>query len=86
MRKFLYSIYDSVLQEHAAPFMANNDQHALRLFERAVADAEKSGFGSDFHLIKLCSFNISTGVIEGSYEGEVNLVPKDPRKDLPFEE
>lgn len=86
MWKFLYTIYDSVLQEHAAPFMANNDQHALRMFERATADADKSGFGSDFHLIRLCKFHTGNGHIEGVYQQEVKLVPKDPEKDLFSEE
>lgn len=82
MWKILYTIYDSVLQEYAAPFMANNDQHALRMFDKVVADAAKSGFGSDFHLIRLCKFNISTGDMEGFFKKEVTLVPKDPQLDL----
>lgn len=85
MRKSLYSIYDTVAKEFAAPFMANNDDHALRLFSNAIGQAVKSGFSDDFELFKICYFNVSTGMIEGACLTKVVVTaPSDPQKDLDF--
>lgn len=87
MRKGLYSIYDSVAKEFAAPFIANNDDHALRLFNNALGQAVKSGFSDDFELYKVAVFNVTTGMIEGAYLIKVVVsAPADPQKDLEFED
>lgn len=85
MRKNLYSIYDTVAKEFAAPFMANNDDHAIRLFQNAIGQAVKSGFSDDFELYKICGFNVTTGFIEGACLTKVVVTaPADPQKDLEF--
>lgn len=87
MRKGLYSIYDSVAKEFAAPFMANNDDHALRLFNNALGQAVKSGFSDDFELYKIAMFNVNSGMIEGACLTKVVVTaPADPQKDLDFED
>lgn len=87
MRKVLYSIYDTVAKEFAAPFMANNDDHANRLFQNAIGQAVKSGFADDFELYRICYFNAVTGMVEGAcLEKVVITAPSDPQKDLDFDE
>ena len=87
MWKKLYTIYDTVLEEHSAPFMANNDNHARMIFDKACSDAERSGYKSEYKLVYLTDFNISSGDIgsNGLFHKYVPEIPKDPQKDL-FEE
>lgn len=58
---YLYSVYDKVQGEYAAPVVAVNDNVAKRWFKKVVAS---SGFDPmDFQLYKLGTFDTKLGII-----------------------
>lgn len=87
MWKYLYCSYDSVMKEFGIPFLANNDDHAMKIHDYSVSKAKQAGYESEFELYRLCKFNTVSGLIEGVGRFKVDAEPdKDPQKDLKFEE
>ena len=87
MIKFLYTIFDTVLKEHSQPFMSNNDNHALILFDKAVAATRNAGLDIEFELYRIGSFDTASGhIAQAGMHELVSCVPKDPEKDLFNEE
>lgn len=82
MWKVLYTIYDTIMREYSAPFMASNDEHAKSIFDMSIANAEKAGYRSEFELVRLIKFHTGTGEMEGYTRNIVPLIPKDPQQDL----
>jgi len=59
---YLYSIFDKILGEYAAPVMAQNDKVAKRWFKNVVGRSEYDA--TDFQLFCVGKFDIKTGDIE----------------------
>lgn len=62
--KNLYSIRDLVAEEFAPPFVANNDNTAIRASIQSLTDNKiMMSHISDYSLFNLCSFDENTGEI-----------------------
>lgn len=62
IKKFLYSIKDTVRGVYLAPFVSDNDESAKRDFDYNV---EKSPFKRDLQLYKVADFIEDTGDVGG---------------------
>lgn len=73
--KFLYSIYDSRGKMFMDPFVAFNDNIALRDFQRNCMDPNSPlvVFSEDYSLMCLGTFNIVGGFIDGQPDGPVTI-------------
>lgn len=80
MRTELYSVYDAVAKEHAPLFHAHNEQHAIRLFVRAMKENPDR---ADFRLVQFGEFDTEAGVLTAIERREVEIVvPDDPAQAL----
>lgn len=82
MWKYVYSVYNNVMREHSAPFVANNDQHALRIFETMLKNDQSGYASSECELYLLCEFNPVSGELRTAQHKRVDIVPADPQQDL----
>lgn len=69
--KNLYSVYDSINDEFAQPFMVNNDSSAKDMFIKDIKHIAKENLSKfsepdikRYKLYCLCSFDERTGLIE----------------------
>lgn len=60
MKKPMFSIYDSVAGFYSPVFLAENDQHAVRMMAQSIDMNHKT----DFALWKLGTFDTNTGAID----------------------
>lgn len=72
MLKNLYSIYDRTAQFHMPPFIAHNNESAIRDFSQTATnpDLPLSKSPTDFVLIYIGKFNDSTGKLEPAVQNE----------------
>lgn len=69
MKNIIYSIFDKATQEHAAPFVAQNDDSAFRLVRGSFSSQSQLVlYPSDYSLVQLGSFDSSTGIVEAEYK------------------
>lgn len=72
MKGRLYVIYDRVAMESNVPFLAKNDNQAVRMYEKALVDAPDA---QDFILCDICSFDTETMAVEPtSPSRQVNIL------------
>lgn len=67
--KLLYSIFDRVVGEYAPPFPCANHTHAVRMFEKGLADVQ---FPDDFRLYHVGYFDESKGFVFQDLTGDDN--------------
>lgn len=63
----LYSIYDKVAKEYAAPFCGRTDEEVMRSLRYQLsrpADNPMRDYPDDFDLYKLGDFDSSSGVVQ----------------------
>ncbi len=74
MNKHLYSIYDTKALAFAQPFLAANDQTAIRMVYGAALDpnTDLARFPGDYALVGIASWDEITGTIE-PYEFQNNI-------------
>lgn len=65
MVKTIYAVFDSVADTFAPPFTLNNDAEALRGFAGVAANPDTAvhNHPQDFHLYRLGTYDVRTGVI-----------------------
>lgn len=68
--KFIYSIYDSRAKMYMDPFVAFNDNIAMRDFQRNCMDPQSplSLFAEDYSLVCVGVFSITGGFVESTSE------------------
>lgn len=81
--KNVYSIYDTVMEEYSAPFLANNDNHAMMIFNQSIAKARESGFDHDFDLYFVGKFDMFSGVLSSSGSKKVTLKSSQLDQEVP---
>lgn len=52
--KYLYCIYDSRAQESSPPFMAHNDDVAMRMYNHTLRE---NPYSSDYRLYRVCDYD-----------------------------
>ena len=71
INKNMYCIYDTVVKECSAPFLANNHGHAHVIFDRSVSQAEKEGFKQEYKLLCIGFIDLDTGFVSVDRDGVV---------------
>lgn len=68
--KFIYSVYDERAKMYTDPFVAFNDNIAMRDFQRNCMDASSplSIFAEDYSLVCIGVFSITGGFVESTSE------------------
>ena len=95
--KKLYSVFDSINNEFAQPFMLNNDTSAIDMFTKDIKNIARQNLAKfqepdikRYKLYLLCDFDNETGYIYSSSSDKyVNIVPTliyDVEKDFDFTE
>lgn len=64
--KGIYSIFDKKAQEYNAPFVEVTDATAIRAIQDVVSNQDHpfSKFSEDYELVKLGTYDPTTGIIE----------------------
>jgi hypothetical protein len=73
---YLYSIFDSKVNSFAPPFVATNDQEAIRMFKTSINYGESTlnMYPEDFDLFRLGSFNSESGTFDSQLEKLCNCL------------
>jgi hypothetical protein len=77
----LYSVKDVVAQEFSPPFLAKNDEVALRQFSQFLTSL-KGASHSDFKLFQVGFFSLDTGCTSSQDDFPVEVKVKVPGIDL----
>ena len=72
MVKFLYTVFDTVMEQCNQPFMANNDSHAVRIHMSSLKDIPTE-FQADMKLF--CIGTLDAGTMELGSVGKAREVP-----------
>lgn len=77
MRYQIYSVLDTVMQEHFLPFYARNDAHAQRLvYEQVIRDPEWRIHQAELRMFHIGEFDPETGTIESCQPANIAIPTK----------